>query len=213
MGRSPTNTKQKLIETAIDLIWMNSYGSVSVDDICKTAKINKGSFYHYFSSKLELTLAALDDFYNQSKPLLEEVFNPQTLPQNRFINLCDLIYKKQKETKDIYGRVCGCPFLSLGSELANKQDIIQSKIMEISKIQTQYYNITIFDMIENNLLSKDIDIDKKSSQIYAFIMGHIMMARIQNDLEPLKNSLQTGIFNILEISTGAQIKAEIKETI
>ncbi len=211
MGRAPTKTKQNLINTAIDLIWMNSYGSVSVDDICMAAQVNKGSFYHYFPSKLELTVAALDDFYNQSKPLFDEVFNPQTPPQQRFIDLCDLIYEHQKETKEKYGRVCGCPFLSLGSELASKQDIIQSKILEISSIQVQYYKKTIIDMIANNHLSKDIVIDKKASQIYAFIMGHIMMGRIQDDLEPLKNNLKTGIFNILEVSTSAQ--AQIKETI
>lgn len=56
MGRAPTNTKTKLIETATDLIWRDSYGSVSVDDICAQTGVKKGSFYHYFPSKAHLAL-------------------------------------------------------------------------------------------------------------------------------------------------------------
>lgn len=44
MGRSPTKTKTRLLETANELIWKSSYGSVSVDDICTASGVNKGSF-------------------------------------------------------------------------------------------------------------------------------------------------------------------------
>ena len=37
MGRPGHDTKQTLIDTALELIWKSSYGSVSVDDICKAA--------------------------------------------------------------------------------------------------------------------------------------------------------------------------------
>jgi len=48
--RQDNTTKQKLLETAMELIWVSSYGSVGVDDICKRAGVSKGSFYHFFPS-------------------------------------------------------------------------------------------------------------------------------------------------------------------
>ena len=45
------NTKQRLLDTAIELIWEQSYGAVSVDHICERAGAQKGSFYHFFQSK------------------------------------------------------------------------------------------------------------------------------------------------------------------
>ena len=51
-------TKEKLMQVGFDLMWDNSYGSVSVDDICKRAGINKGSFYHFFPSKADLVVVS-----------------------------------------------------------------------------------------------------------------------------------------------------------
>jgi TetR/AcrR family transcriptional repressor of nem operon len=38
-----SETKRKLLETAVELIWESSYGSVSVDDICTKAGVNKSA--------------------------------------------------------------------------------------------------------------------------------------------------------------------------
>jgi TetR/AcrR family transcriptional repressor of nem operon len=43
-----SSSKQKLLQTAMEMIWQSSYGSVSVDDICTQAGVNKGSFYYAF---------------------------------------------------------------------------------------------------------------------------------------------------------------------
>jgi Bacterial regulatory proteins, tetR family len=49
-----TDKRQALIDAAFELIWTNSYGAVSVDDICRAAGARKGSFYHFFRSKVDL---------------------------------------------------------------------------------------------------------------------------------------------------------------
>ncbi|MCW2286501.1 AcrR family transcriptional regulator, partial [Rhodoblastus acidophilus] len=60
MGGQIPETKRRLIAAALELIWRSSYGSVSVDDICKAADVRKGSFYHFFPSKADLAVAAMD---------------------------------------------------------------------------------------------------------------------------------------------------------
>ena len=45
-----TNSKVKLIETAIDLVRMSSYTDVGVNEICEKAGVTKGAFYHHFKS-------------------------------------------------------------------------------------------------------------------------------------------------------------------
>ena len=51
MGRT-SNAKERLLQVAFDLIWQQSYGAVSVDDICQRAKVKKGSFYYFFPLKI-----------------------------------------------------------------------------------------------------------------------------------------------------------------
>ena len=53
-------TKQKLLETALDLIWENNYNCVGIVQICTQAGVTKGAFYHYFKSKSDLAAAALE---------------------------------------------------------------------------------------------------------------------------------------------------------
>lgn len=58
----PTSTQSdsrgKLLDAAIHLIRSRGYTATRVDDICAAAGLSKGSFFHYFSSKEDLALAA-----------------------------------------------------------------------------------------------------------------------------------------------------------
>src|SRR5882724_8529825 len=118
MSLATPDTKQKLIDTAHELIWKNSYGGVSVDDICKSANVKKGSFYHFFPSKVDLAIAAMEQSYRTVKPYYDSIFSPDTPPLQRFEKLADFTYESQREVAAKYGRVCGCPCASLGCEMA-----------------------------------------------------------------------------------------------
>ena len=55
------DTRQRLLDTAEKLFYARSYEDVGVQEICREAGVKKGSFYHFFPSKRDLTLAILDD--------------------------------------------------------------------------------------------------------------------------------------------------------
>jgi AcrR family transcriptional regulator len=49
----------RLLDAAIEIFARRGYGDVNVDEICKAARIAKGSFYRHFRSKEELFFAAV----------------------------------------------------------------------------------------------------------------------------------------------------------
>lgn len=198
------NTRERLIETAIDLIWKSSYGSVSVDDICKTADVKKGSFYHYFPSKIDLAIAAMDTAFAEFKPMLDEIFSPATPPIERFKKYIVCGYEHQQGILEKHGIVCGCPMASLASEMAPQDQSIHDKTDEIIGYKMKYYESTLREMVAEGSLPKDTDIEAKAQNIYSFIMGQFVMARIQNSLKPLKPEIvEDGLFSIM----GADEKA------
>ncbi len=67
-----SESKRKLLETAMQMIWESSYGSVSVDDICTKAGVNKGSFYYAFKSKSDLAVAAFERHWENKQPMLDK---------------------------------------------------------------------------------------------------------------------------------------------
>ena len=56
------NAREKLIAAIRDLILQRGYGGTSVDAICESAGVSKGSFFHHFRSKEDAANAALDDW-------------------------------------------------------------------------------------------------------------------------------------------------------
>tara|TARA_R110002124_G_scaffold150906_3_gene317696 strand:- start:1400 stop:2017 length:618 start_codon:yes stop_codon:yes gene_type:complete len=57
---SKPNAKLKLLEAALSVIRTKGYSATSVDELCATAGVTKGAFFHHFKSKDELGVAAAD---------------------------------------------------------------------------------------------------------------------------------------------------------
>lgn len=191
-------TKERLIETATDLIWQSSYGAVSVDDICKAADVKKGSFYHYFPSKIDLAITAMDSAYSEFKPILDDIFSPSRKPLERLTMYLSLGYEKQKEIADKHGMVCGCPMVSLATEMAPQDESIKAKTDEIIGSKKRYYESTLRDMIAEGILPEKTDVPAMANAIYSYMMGQMVLARIQNSLEPLQQSvMEETLFKIL----------------
>jgi TetR/AcrR family transcriptional regulator, transcriptional repressor for nem operon len=53
-----SESRDKLLDAAIHLIRSRGYTATRVDEICAAVNLSKGSFFHYFSSKEDLALAA-----------------------------------------------------------------------------------------------------------------------------------------------------------
>lgn len=204
MGRPPTNTKLRLLETAHELIWRNSYGSVSVDGICEKANVKKGSFYHYFPSKADLAMASIDWWMTNTIPFLDDIFSPSRHPINRFTLLIDFIYEKQEDMRIEFGQVCGCPFITIGSELAAQDEIIGAKISAITQQKMTYYQNALRDMIAMGLIDEKTNVELKAEEIYAFITGNMMLARIKNDLKFMKTSLKPSLMSLIGVELSVE---------
>jgi len=178
------DTRGQLLQTALDLMWCESYGGVSVDDICKKANAKKGSFYHYFESKAALGIAALDYLWEQLRPELDRIFSAQTPPLERLRKYTEVAIFQQKELKKKLGYIVGCPFTSIGSEQCSCNDGLSDKADEIFCRLTKYFKGTIKDAIEEGSIPK-IDADAAAQQLLIYELGALALARITDSLDPL----------------------------
>jgi TetR/AcrR family transcriptional repressor of nem operon len=189
MGRT-SNAKERLLQVAFDLIWEQSYGAVSVDDICVRAKVKKGSFYYFFPSKSDLAVAAYEEHWQQKRPSYDQTFSPQVPPLERIENFCQHIYEGQKEKKEKTGRVLGCPFASVGCELSTQDEKIRQKAQEMFDRFCLYFETTLRDAQREGLIEK-CDFVAKSQAIYSFTMGMLLQAKVKNDPETLRDLAPT----------------------
>jgi TetR/AcrR family transcriptional repressor of nem operon len=179
-------TKEKLLQVGFDLIWDNSYGSVSVDDICKRAGINKGSFYHFFPSKADLAIEAYEEHWREKRPEMDRIFSPQVPPLERIQKWCDYIYQVQAQKAEKYGKVCGCPYASVGSEIATQDEKIREKSQQLMNSGRKYLETTFADAMREDLIPKG-DPVALAHRVHVMLLGMLVEAKVQNSLESIKN--------------------------
>ncbi len=185
MGRT-SDAKEKLLQVAFDLIWQQSYGSVSVDDICERARVKKGSFYHFFPSKSDLAVAAYEEHWQASRPKYDGIFSPPVPPLERIENYCHGIYERQRQVQQETGRVLGCPFASVGCELSTQDEKIRQKAGEMFERMSHYLESALRDAHKEGLIATQ-DFSAKARTIFSLVTGVLLQAKVKNDAEVLRD--------------------------
>ncbi len=197
--KQENETKRKILETALELVWESSYGSVSVDDICTKAGVNKGSFYYAFKSKSDLAVAAYERHWELKRPILDQVFSSQIPPLERLAKYCMGIVEDQVEKYRTYGKILGCPFCSLGSELSTQDENIRKKVEQTTNRFVKYFESVVRDLAEEGLI-ESTDHAELAREINSYITGVILQAKIDNNPKGL-DRLQPGVLRLLNLKT------------
>ena len=198
MGRV-SDAKNKLMDAELELIWTESYGSTTIDQICEKAGVKKGSFYHFFESKSQLAAAALDANWQNKRPELDGMFSVAVPPLVRLQHYCNFSYQFQKEIFTKYGHVLGCPLFALGCEVCTQEDALQKKIESILEYKRKYIEAAIRDAISNGDIEPR-DPAAAARMVMAYYEGLLTQARIQNDVEILRE-MAAGTFSMLGAKT------------
>ena len=126
------DTKQRLLDTAQELFYSRSYADVGVQEICRKAGVKKGSFYHFFPSKSELTVAMLDESWGTYREImLANAFAKDVPPLQRIERLLDMVYQHHARTKTNTGMILGCPFGNLAGEMSTQDELIRARVERI----------------------------------------------------------------------------------
>jgi len=184
-----SDMKERLMEAAMDLMWQNSYGTASVDAICVRAGAKKGSFYYFFKSKSELAAAALEADWNKKKAEMDSIFSPTVLPLERFDRYFDFVYERLIEVQKRCGAILGCPFVSVGSEVSTQDQIVREAIDRIMDRKLQFFVSAVRDAAAEGLIVAP-DPEAKARALFACYQGTVAQARIQNDIELLRQFKQ-----------------------
>lgn len=62
MNQAQHISKTRILDASLHVIRAKGYAATTIDDVCQTAGLTKGSFFHHFKSKEELALAAASHF-------------------------------------------------------------------------------------------------------------------------------------------------------
>ena len=178
--------KERLTDAALDLMWENSYGTTSVDAICERAGAKKGSFYYFFKSKSELTVAALEAEWNKNKANMDALFSPTVPPLERFDRYFDYVHDRLAELQAECGSILGCPLLNIGSEVSTQDQSVRTAVDRIWDRKIKYFESAIRDAQAQGLIVAP-NPEAKAKALFACYHGTLSQARVQNDLGLLRD--------------------------
>jgi len=181
---NPTaDTQQRILDSARELIYSRSYADVGVADICEHAGVKKGSFYHFYPSKRDLTLAVLDSHYLQiEENLVEKSFADDIPPLARLQRFGQNAYEFQKQISKAMGAVLGCPIGNLATEMATQDEPIRIKIEQIfSKIQRSIAQVLREAVAVGEI--ENLNIAATAQAMTAYFQGVLLLAKSQNNVE------------------------------
>ena len=64
-----SDSRTRLLDTAVQVIRAKGYSGTTVDDICSAAGLTKGAFFHHFASKEDLAVATAEHFSQMAERL------------------------------------------------------------------------------------------------------------------------------------------------
>ena len=197
-------TRQKLMDAAHALIWANSYAHVSVEDICRKAGVQKGSFYHFFPTKSDLAAAALEDHWQEAQIKIDRIFSENDTPQTQLHAICGEILRKQKDSFEATGKVCGCPYATVGAEMSGNNEALFTLSQNMAERFLQVYE----RILKNAAKEKSIPstgIKERAQEMQTYGLGAMLQARMTNTLTPVGKALEVALFRIAGLEQTARL--------
>ena len=152
-----------LLDKGIELLWSKGYNATSVNDIVKSAKIPKGSFYFYFDSKEDFAVKALEKYFEkQFVPILDILHDESISAKQRILNFYEFRTSMLKEELNCK---MGCMACNLANEMAEHNEAIRNVIATKGKFIKGHITLVI-EKAQNN---KEINSSINANDLVEFI--------------------------------------------
>ena len=180
MGRQ-SDARERLIDAAGELWHQRSYADVGVSEICEHAGVQKGSFYHFFSSKRDLALAVIDDGWERTGVgMMAPILTGPLPPLERFARFFEAGMQEQLELKAATGATVGCSFGNLAVELSTVDDVLRERLSRLFDDWAALIQVALDDAVAAGDLP-EMDTAATARALLAYIEGLGVLIKAEDD--------------------------------
>jgi TetR/AcrR family transcriptional repressor of nem operon len=178
--RSP-DTRERIVTTALDLFHHRSYSGVGVKEICDSAGIQKGSFYHFFPSKRDVAMAVVDRMAEVwAERVVAQAFDPKTAPLARLDRLIELSHAWQCQVRGTDGAMPGCLFGNLALEVSTSDEVLRAHLAAVFRRAAQPFRATLEEAVSAGTI-EPLDTQRTAEAMLAYLEGVLLMAKAHKD--------------------------------
>lgn len=173
-----SDARDRIVATAARLFLERSYQAVGIDELCQSADVRKGSFYHFFSSKSELAKAVVDLHADAFGRRLSG--SPEMTPAQKLHAIPDAIGVIQSALEAQFGRAVGCPFGNFAAELSTTDDELRTHLAARLGAMEHHLAATCREAADAGILRQGTDPDQLAHALLAQYQGIILLAKLND---------------------------------
>lgn len=208
--RNAAATRQKLLETALQLVWQSNYDNIGVNEICARAGVTKGAFYHHFETKADLFYAASRQYWEELRDQLDSILSPSRRPLEQLEDLIEFILERQKSEPpaaatdqksgdDEQVKVAGCPFFTAGAQVGVEEEKVRQAAIEMADNAIRYNAALIRSLQADGCLASTPDVAQLARMIFTFIQGLLIYGRTRNSIAEIESDLREGLYRLIDL--------------
>lgn len=176
--RTPKMTESELVEKLTTVFSTYGYNGVTLDDLAKSANLNKASLYHFFpQGKEAMAIAALEHALIKVNECVIKVLENDTDPKAR-------IKKALKNLNDFYDggmRACLLELMNSSTTGDKVKNLIADSFHILINGFEIYYLVIGFSITESKLHAENTIVG---------IQGSLVLSRALNSNKPFKRQLK-----------------------
>lgn len=178
------HSKDEIIQIGLELILSNGFNATGVEAILKQAKIPKGSFYNFFSSKEEFCLKIIDKYIEDVSAGQEPIFADTSHPPLARIQKS---FEARIALFESYNCAKGCLLGNLGQEMSDQYESVRQRLMQGILGWEKKLSSLLREAQEARDLPEDIDVNILAENLIASFQGSLLFAKVKKSLNPLHN--------------------------
>jgi TetR/AcrR family transcriptional repressor of nem operon len=176
-------TRERLIHSARYLFWERGFAGTSMADLLAHAKVNSGSFYHFFDSKEGLLREVLEGYLHALRPMVvEPAFATTDEPIARIFAILAGYRERILATDSKYG----CPLGRLALEIDPENRPAHRLIAE----NFGGWIGAVRECLEQAALPEGTDPEALATFVLAVMEGGVMVSRSYGSVEPFDRAVQ-----------------------
>ena len=190
--KRPGDSREALLQTAQRLFFSRGFHQVGTGEICAKAGVNKGTFYHFFPSKLALALAALDDYGEKTGAKMREISQSSLSPKTKLRRVLTLPLVAHSQLGEAEGRFWGCFVGNLALEMCTGEPQLQARIQSILHQWEEALRPIVKALVQEGTLPQ-VSLRKATEALLSYMEGLTLMAKAQNDPKVFERLAPGGI--------------------
>jgi TetR/AcrR family transcriptional repressor of nem operon len=175
-----SESRDRLVAAATELFLGGSFHNIGIAEICDAAKVNKGTFYHFFPSKIDLLLEVIDGYVAGIANRYDEIAASDESPARKLRNVFTVPQSQNEAWKAVHGVASGCFLGNIILELAATEPVVRDKAKWAIGVWRKALEPIVIAFLKAEKI-RNLDAPAAADVLIGIVQGAHVLAKVKND--------------------------------